>query len=363
VTVAKADLSMQPVMNLFEQRIRDDSHGKLFVALFLFVSLLGVFAWNRHAVHGLFIGPREVTWSELQEIDLDTPDLVSIKITGAERASLAVGRGLPWPYSQVITSGGQPSDRYFWATTDQGDFLVSASKGLPAGPQTISGVLTRGPAVKSAGDSGWQDYQTIDVDNDPSSGWGIIIIPGLLLLLLCAAWLVKTIQDFADPAHSALGKRVLAKHPDGLELASRVLDPATPGTTRYGSLIFGDEWLVSTSQPIAMRLDDIVWIYPRTTQSSTNSRLPVTTYSVNLRDRHDDSVTVNVLTEGDMRQAASTFASHAPFATCGYFEDVDQLWKRNRGEALELLQQRRSQQQHHFQSDPGNKQAAGNKSV
>jgi hypothetical protein len=332
-------------MNLFEQHIRDDSHRRLFAALFLFVSLLGVFAWNRHAVHGFLIGPREVTWSELQEIDLDTPDFISIPVTGVERASLAVGPGplqayLPNSYNPQATYG-QASARYFWATTDQGSFLIDAPKGLTNGPQTISGVLTRGPVVIRSSDGGHSAYQTIDVENDPSSWWGIYIIPGLVLLLVCAVWLIKTIQDFIDPAHATAAKRVLAKHPDGLEMAGRLLDSAAPGTTKHGSLVFGDSWLVSTTRPIAMLLDDIVWIYPKAIQESTTGRLLTTHYSVSIRDRHGDCVSVTVLTEDDMRHTTNTFASYAPLATCGYFEDVDRLWKRNLTEALNVLRQRR----------------------
>lgn len=85
--------------------------------------------------------------------------------------------------------------------------------------------------------------------------------------------------------------------------------------------------------PSVCRLDDLIWIYAVRTKHSVNFVPTGTSMSVNFHDRHGQSFTVSVLTDG-IEGTIRRLSEQSPWAIVGHSTEVEEKWNSDRASLI-----------------------------
>lgn len=223
-------------------------------------------------------------------------------------------------------------DRYLIVQTDQPDILGELTGELvPADQENdrtriIPDMERAVPALR-----GKLLPAKLFISLAPPFGW--FAVAAVVALAGFGLWqLVLFAARASDPLRHPL-MRGLARYGDARQIASAIDVASPPGENTWP--IWTPRWLVTAQDAVPFK--EVVWAHPNTVRGRG-----IVMHSGRLYDRSGHVVTVPL---GGKVEAIDAFMrrvqQHAPWATLGYTQELEKLWRANRAEFLAEVDLRR----------------------
>ncbi len=211
---------------------------------------------------------------------------------------------------------------------EKGPEYTGALVAMPA--EVKAGILD---AVAKENPEAARDFEPymLDATNFRHDGyWGLgLMIP----LLLMAIWILRVVVMRTSSPGTHPIVVMLARHGEFADVA-RKMDGETQGeTVRFGQLKMTAEWLLLSQLYAfkAMRLDEVVWVYKKTTRKRVNF-IPVgKEHSVVLTDRHALTIEARGGKEQRLDEFLAVIVPRLPNALVGFDEQLQKLQMKDAG--------------------------------
>jgi hypothetical protein len=171
---------------------------------------------------------------------------------------------------------------------------------------------------------------------------------GLPCLLISAWNLQNWLRRRNSPQLHPIAKS-LSKISDSPEVAVAQIDAEVQSESNkftLGSLQITPSWLLRRKSfgLDIMKLDQIVWIYPKITQHKRNGVSTGTTYTAIIYDRQGKCLDISGRQQ-DVEQVIKIITNQVPWIIAGFSDELNKLWMSDRNQIFDYVEQRRQQQQ------------------
>ena len=171
---------------------------------------------------------------------------------------------------------------------------------------------------------------------------------GLPCLLISAWNLQNWFRRRNSPQLHPIAKSI-SKISDSPEVATTQIDAEVQSETNklsLGSLQITPSWLLRRKSfgLDIMKLDQIVWIYPKITQHKRNGFPAGTTYTAIIYNRQGESLVIPGRQQ-DVEQVMQTITHQVPWVIAGFSDELNKMWMSDRNQIFDYVEQRRQQQQ------------------
>ena len=181
----------------------------------------------------------------------------------------------------------------------------------------------------------------LDTGNFRIGGW-IALVIGVPVALVCAWNVLRAVRRFGNYDSHPLVK-VLRRYGEPEEVAAQIEEQATGDDVEdVSGVTFTRSWLIRPTMfgIDLIHLGDAAWVYKTSTKHYTHGIPTGTTYGSVLCDIHGNSMTLQ-MSESKCDDFAAAVCSRVPWVLAGFDADLQQMWKKNKQELYDLVEQRR----------------------
>lgn len=167
---------------------------------------------------------------------------------------------------------------------------------------------------------------------------------GLVLIIITGLILFSVIKNYGKFEGSSVSKS-LAVFGNPKEVAGQIDFETNGKFEQFGSVLILPSWVIQkrTFTMNFQSIEDIVWVYKKTTKHSVNLIPTGKTHEVILNNKQGKTISLNGLNEQKTDSIMETIYRRIPWVIAGYDDELMGLWNANTNEFVKATSERKQE--------------------
>ncbi|MBC7798651.1 MAG: hypothetical protein H7Z37_17415 [Pyrinomonadaceae bacterium] len=344
------------VNGFFAKSVRNCQRNMLIVCFGIITAFVGGFLLNSVYLYNAVFGAVTVNQTDLLNVNNKTKLLESyIRITAEEAYDTGI------EYIETSRKYGTETVKYKYLALQVGDKMMLAKvdpnstivdgatnvtldgefKGL--GSDETNKILTPIYAKQPELRGEFLPYM-IDARSGYANWAYVWLLVGVILIAICCGVSNSVLQNYGNiQANSCL--KSLSKHGNPNEVAAMIDDEVSRNQSATGSIYILPNWILKKGSfsMTAQHVEDVVWVYQKTTKHSVNFIPTGKTHEVVLygSNKSSFSLTGTFLNEQKANDLIDKIYNRAPWIIVGFDNDLLKTWNSNAEGFIQAVEERK----------------------